>query len=501
MTKARRVNRRGFLGSVGSLAAASVAAPDAKEAGARPAGSQGDAPFILEKPRKTPIARKVDVLVVGGGPAAVGAALAAGTEGARVLLLERHGMLGSVWTAGLLNPFFDPEKGWLVATLINRLKQAGAWDDGVLRPKGNPAPVFDVELMKYVLECMMAESGIEFWYHALVTDAVMEGDRVIGAIVESKSGREAVLGKVVVDCSGDGDLAARAGVPFQLGREKDGLQQPLTLMFEIDNIERFGNLKADDLKIHEMYLALRQAISDYKLPIKLPYGPQRAGTPYLIKVPRPGAAAIQATHVYKINCTDVRELTKATVDARRQVHEIFMKAMKRIPGMENIRLTVTAPTIGVREARHLEGRYRLDLEDMLKARRFDDAVTSVNFGIDIHEIDPESTYPRLTLPPGVTSSKVPMCDIPYRCLLPKHLSGLLFAGRCLSGSHTTHAAYRVTGTCMATGQAAGLAAAMAAKRNVSPEKIDGSELHAQLVKRGAVFLERKPRNPQDRPSA
>lgn len=492
MTNAKAVNRRNFLSRAGSLAAVSAAAPDARGA---------DAPFILEKPRRTPVARRADVVVVGGGPAAVGAALAAASEGARVVLLERHGMLGSVWTAGLLNPFFDPEKGWLVATLIQRVKQAGAWDDGVLGSRRTPAPVFDVEVMKYLLECMMAESGVEFWYHALVTDAVMEGDRVAGVIVESKSGREAVLAKVVIDCSGDGDLAARAGVPFQLGREKDGLQQPLTLMFEIDNIESFENVKGDDLRIHLMYQALRQAITGHNLPIKLPYGPQRAGTPYLIKVPRPGAAAIQATHVYKINCIDVRELTRATVDARRQIHEIFMKAMKRIPGMENIRLTVTAPAIGVREARHLEGRYRLDLEDMLKARRFDDAVTSVNFGIDIHEIDPESTYPRLSLPPGISAGKVPMCDIPYRSLLPKHLTGLLFAGRCLSGSHTAHAAYRVTGTCMATGQAAGLAAAMAVKRNVSPEKIDGSELHAQLVKRGAVFLERKPGNPQERPTA
>lgn len=127
--------------------------------------------------------------------------------------------------------------------------------------------------------------------------------------------------------------------------------------------------------------------------------------------------------------------------------------MKRMPGMENIRLTVTALTIGMREARHLEGRYRLDVNDLMGGRRFDDAVTSTGFHIDVHEMDPNSKAPNITLPPGLKRHEVPMCDIPYHCLLPKHLTGLLFAGRCLSGTHVAHASYRVTGTCMATGQA------------------------------------------------
>jgi hypothetical protein len=478
--KQRSMNRRGFLGSAAGLAMPPLAAGQVHplESGKT----------IAEKPRQTRVVREVDVVIAGGGPTAMGAALAAASEGMKVLVLERHGMLGSVWTAGLLNPLMDSDKGWLVAELIGRLRKAGAWDDRQSRPGGFHMPVFDVETMKYVLECMMVERGIEFWYHALVTDAVMEGNRVLGAIVESKSGREAVLGKVVIDCSGDGDLSARAGVPFTLGREKDGLAQPCTLMFEIDNIKSFGKVKADDLKVHDMYLALQQAIEDHHLPIKLPYGPQRFGTPYLIKLPRPGAAAIQATHMYKIDCTDTRAVTWATVEGRRQAQEIFMQAMKFIPGLEDIRLTVTASTVGVRESRHLHGRYLLDLEDLLQSRHFEDAITSVNFPIDVHEIDPQSTEPKLVLPAGVNASKPAVCDIPFRSLLPEHLTGMLFAGRCLSGSHIAHAAYRVTGTCMATGQAAGLAAAMAVKRGIPPHKVDGSELRANLVKRGAVFF-------------
>jgi len=472
----RGLQRRDFLRSTAAMATASHAAT-----------SDTTATTITEAPRKTPVIREVDVLVAGGGPAGIGAALAAAAEGARVLVVERHGMLGSVWTAGLMNPFFDPEKGWTVRKLIDRMKAAGAWNAGEKREGGRPSPVFDVELMKYVLESMLTESNVEFWYHALITQAIVEGDRVRGAIVESKSGREAVLAKVSIDCTGDGDLAARAGVPFVLGREKDGLAQPLTLMFEIDNIERLGDRKAADLKIHGIYRELSRAIEKHQLPIRLPYGPQRSGTPYLIRVPRPGAAAIQATHMYKVDCTDTRALTKAIVEGRRQVHEVFMRALKCIPGMENIRLTVTAPTVGVRECRHLEGRYRLDIQDLQFARSFDDAVTSTNFHIDLHELDPNSNAPKLELPPGVDRMTIPMCDIPYRSLLPKHLTGLLFAGRCISGSHLAHASYRVTGTCMATGQGAGLAAALSARRGVTPDKIDGRELHAELVKRGAIF--------------
>ena len=331
------VNRRGFLGSGASFAAAALASG---QAGAqRPGGAKGveSGRTIAEKPRRTPIVREVDVLVVGSGPAGVGAALAAASEGARVLLLERHQMLGGVWTAGMMNPLFNPEQGWMMTALVNRLKKAGAWRAGTMY--GSRAPVYDVELMKYVLECMMQDAKIEFWYHAFVAGAVVEGDRVLGALVESKSGREAVLAKVAIDCSGDGDLAAYAGVPFSLGREQDGLSQPLTLMFEIDNIESFANVKSVGVGVFSMYDELQQAIRDSGLPIKLPYGPQRNNhAPYLISVPRPGAAVLQGTHVYKFNATNVRDMTKAVVERETsgprdlyEAHEAHPRVRKHSP--------------------------------------------------------------------------------------------------------------------------------------------------------------------------
>ncbi|MBM3874693.1 MAG: FAD-dependent oxidoreductase [Verrucomicrobia bacterium] len=443
------------------------------------------AQVVAEPARRTPVAAEVDVLVVGGGPTGVGAALAAASEGAKTLLLERNAMLSGMWTAGLLNPFFDPRKGWLVDRLIEKLQQQGAW----VR-KG--MDVFDVEMMKFVLERLMAEAGVEYWYNCPFTEPILQGERVRGVIVESKSGREALLAQVVIDCTGDGDVGARAGVPFERGRKSDGLCQPLTLMFGISGYEGFRGLPADRLTTHEFFKDLSKVIDEQRLPIQLPYGPQRSGTPFLIALPGKAVAVVQATHVYRVDATNVREMSRATAAARRQVHEVFLPAMRRIPGLENLRLSQTAPQIGVREARRLEGRYRLELDDMLQARRFGDAVTSVGFHVDLHELDPKDSTPKLPpFPPGVTRHTISKRDIPHpRCLLPKTLEGLLWAGRCISGSHEAHSAYRVTGTCMAMGQAAGLAAATAVRRKTTPSELDGAELHALLRARGAQFLPR-----------
>lgn len=429
---------------------------------------QRDAGVVVESPRRTPVAADVDVLVVGGGPTGVGAALAAAREGARTLLIERHGMLGGVWTAGILNPFFDfHRKGWIVAELIERLKAAGAFRAWKF------SWTFDTEAMRLLLEALFAEAGAECWYHALAADTIVEQGRVRGVVVESKSGREAILAKTVIDCTGDGDVAARAGVGYRVGRIPDSATQPMTLMFEIDGVGEWVQTKAEDL-----YDAMAEAIRKHNLPIKLPFGRVNYA-PWIINLPRPGAAVVQATHVYLMNPLDTRDLTRATIEARRQAHEL-MEVFRQIPELENVRLLQTAAAIGVREARHLAGRYTLALDDLREGRRFDDAVTFGGFGVDIHEVKRGEK--------SAHGTKIRPYEIPYRCLVPESVGGLLFAGRCMSGTHEAHASYRVTGTCMAMGQAAGLAAAMAAAEGKPPAEIDGSVLRKALEARDVGFV-------------
>ena len=427
--------------------------------GASPAA---DRLFVTEPPRNTPVVAEVDVLVAGGGPAGVGAALAAAREGASVLIIERFGMLGGMWTAGLLNPFFEFDRnGWIVRDIVESLKSANAWREWTC------GPTFDNEEMKLLLERKMLEANAAFWYYSFVTDVIADENGVCGLIVEGKSGREAVLAKVIIDCTGDGDVAARAGAAYEMGRISDGGVQPLTLMFTVDGINYTQTSAV------ELYDLMTEAISAHHLDIKLPFG-RVDNVPWIITTPGSGTAAVELSHVYQMNPVDTRDLTWATTDARRQVHEAI-DVFRHIPGFSNVRLTQTASTIGVRETRRVLGEYILSLDDLIAGRRFDDAVAFCGFCVDIHAISQEEGRPGIAVQPY---------EIPYRCLLPKDISGLLVAGRCISGTHEAHASYRVTGTCMAMGQAAGLAAAMSIRQDCAPSELDGNDLRKQLIERG-----------------
>lgn len=428
--------------------------------------------YVQEAPRRLPVRRRCQVLVCGAGPAGVGAALAAARAGADVVLLERWAMPGGMWTAGMVNPFFEwRNKGYILADLLRRLEEAGAWKLWV------KDYCFDPEIMKLTLETMFAEAGVELLYYTLAVDAIRVGDRVIGAVIESKAGREAICADIVIDATGDGDVAARAGCEYHFGSPIDGFVQPMTLMFEIDPIHGLRHRNSGEL-YDWLKIAQEATGSTFELPF-----PRYPAAPYVITLPCDSAGAVQATHVYRLNPLDPGDLTKGTVDTRRQAHELT-RLFRTMPQFRDVRITATAPSIGLRESRRVIGKYYLTRDDLSAGQRFADAVCAVSFGVDIHRGVSDGN--------GVSPShgvKMQPYEIPFRSLLPRDVRGMLLAGRCISGDHYAHASYRVTGSMMATGQAAGLAAAWAVNEGCDPAEIDGTRLRNALAEEGCRFLD------------
>ena len=425
---------------------------------------------VWEAPRRLAVRRRCHVLVCGAGPAGMGAALAAADQGADVVLVERWAMPGGMWTAGLVNPFFEERgRGYIVRQLIDELEAASSWKVWC------GSYCFDPEIMKRTLERMLKARGVHTLYYSQVADAIVENGRVRGAVIESKAGREAILADVVIDATGDGDVATRAGCEYAYGSPVDGFVQPMTLMFEIRDIHGFRERDSRGL-----YDRLAAVLAERGGGFELPF-PRYNAAPYVITLPCDTAGAVQATHVYRVNPLDPAALTEATMTTREQAHQL-MSLLKELPEFADCRITNTAPSIGLRESRRITGLYRIGAEDLAAGRRFADGVCSVHFGVDIHH------------GPGQSKSghgaKMQPYEIPYRCLVPRDARGLLLAGRCISGDHYAHASYRVTGSMMATGQAAGLAAARCAAKGLDPAEIDGEWLHNELAARNCPFLSR-----------
>lgn len=419
---------------------------------------------ILEPAREIPIAGKSDVLVVGGGPAGIGAALAAARGGAQTTLVEHDGCLGGMWTTGLLNPILDHhEKGGIVEEIVARLRVAGKLTPG---PRAN----FDVEYCKYMLDQMMAEAGVEVRLYRSAVETICDGDRVCGIVTESKSGREALLAQTVIDCTGDGDVCARAGVPYTKGRESDGLMQSVTLFFMLANVRYMQNRFGTD--IHDM---LAQASEKFGLAYDVPYR-----TPAFFHQPHAEDSAdwhtiVQLTHMYGYDGTNADDLTRATIEGRQQVQD-GVRAMQYVPELAGVELVSTAAHLGVRETRHIQGRYRLTEEDLIAGRRFEDGICVVRFNIDVHAAKPAAGIKAIHIEGG----RVQPYHIPYRALVPINREHLLMAGRCISGSSRAHASFRVTGDCVAMGQAAGTAAALAVRYKIAPSALDPKDLVRQL---------------------
>ncbi|HEX2199007.1 MAG TPA: FAD-dependent oxidoreductase [Burkholderiales bacterium] len=462
-----------------------------------PALRRPEAPVRLQlPPRPGLLAGEADVLVVGGGPAGIGAAVAAADAGARVVLAERYGFLGGNATAALVMPLmsFHTDKGakkesaantllphdhgpgeavvhGVLRRLLERLVAAG----GAIAPSlatGYVVP-FDPEWFKLIALELLDEAGVQFLFHAFAS-GVLPGSE--GVIFETKSGPLVVRAKVIIDCTGDGDVAVQAGAPYETGRF-DGLVQPMTLMFRVNQFRRaaFEAYVRENPKewrgVHGLWALVRRATEagDLELPRE---------DMLFFATPHEGEVSVNSTRVTRVLGADVWDLSYAEWCSRRQMRQIAAFLRRYVPGFEDSYVVQSGVQVGVRETRRVLGDYQLDADDVLGARKFDDAIARGAYPVDIHNPKGSGTLLK-RLPPGEAY------DIPLRCLLPRNTERLMVAGRCISGTHEAHSSYRVMPIVMATGQAAGVCAALAAKEDVPPRAIHASRVQQELARQGA----------------
>ncbi len=409
-----------------------------------------------EPSRLLPVVNESDVIVCGGGPAGIAAAIASARGGAKTTLIEYHGCLGGVWTAGLLNNLIDYQnKPGIMKELVQRLEKSDAQYS---------AKVYDCELMKFILDQMCLEAGVEIRLHTRVTAAYKgAGNRLEHIVTESFSGREAWKAKVFIDATGNGDLAAQAGCGFDYGHPETGKTQPMSLMAILVGLD-------EKALVAEGIMGVRgQTSEDSKR--KLHAEIKRGGTDASYTMPtffgvRPGMIAMMANHQYGVSAIDAAQISKATIEARREVNQI-VNGLRSLGGVwTNARIAVTGSQIGIREGRRIHGIYTVTGEDLIKGARFDDAVCRATFAVDVHSLEKKSGGGY-----GSHGMRAKPYDIPLRSLIAKDVNGLMMAGRCISGDFFAHASYRVTGNAVAMGETAGQVAALAAMDNKLPQQI------------------------------
>lgn len=420
---------------------------------------------IQEPARAIPVASQADVVVCGAGPAGVCAALAAARRGANTLLLEAHGSLGGIWTTGLLSYILDfANKKGLMQEIVER---ASKRDGRAFTRKGAGTNTFDPEVIKIILEDLCAEAGVQIQLHTRVCATLKAGDRLTHVITESKSGREAVRGQVFVDCTGDGDVGAQAGCHFEIGHPETGATQPMSMIALVTGIV------ADEVQAYfrdsdaEEWAKPKDALN-----AEMTRGGRSPsyGKPSLFRM-RDGLFILMSNHEYGVLGTNVRNLTQATLQARRELNE-QINGLRSLGGpWKNIRLVATPAQIGVREGRRLRGHYTVCADDLREGRTQPDAVCKATFPIDVHSTNAAKEK-------GIekASFRAKPYDIPLRSLIAKDVQGLMMAGRCISGDFIAHSSYRVTGNAAAMGEAAGKTAALAAKTNRLPEEVKFEEL-------------------------
>lgn len=413
-----------------------------------------------------------DLIVVGGGLTGVGAAVAASRNGMKVLLLEKNGYLSGAACNNFVTPFMpyhvriNGEKKMIAAgffaEIIEELKKMDGYCEYI--------SCFNEEYLKLVLDRFVKKENMDALFHALVSNVEVNDGKITGVKTQFKGQEHTFNAKYFIDCTGDANIAAMANCPFRLGREEDSLCQPMTLCFRMSNIDK-ALYKAEKNDMNNLFVQYQQEGK--------------------ISIPRekilnfdhsaPGVIHFNTTRIIKKNPTDIYDISKAEMEAREQMYELFMFLKDNFQSCKNATLLSSAPEIGVRESRRICGEYTITVDDLKAFTKFEDGIAACNYDIDIHN------------PSGTGTSHFYFKDgeyytIPYRCLLPKGIKNLLVAGRCVSATHEAQASLRTMPTCTIMGQAAGTAAFIAKADNVELVRdIDTYKLKETLKANGAFI--------------
>jgi len=442
------------------------------------------APILIEPERRTPVWGDYEVVVLGGGPAGITAALAAGRRGRKTILIEGYGFLGGAGTAAGLSTFCGlhaavfGEHEQVVHGLCDDILERLAQMDGLNPPHLSvqdriQAQAYDISAYKIAADELLGAAGVEILFHATGTGCSMASeDRIEALFVETKSGRFAIRGQIFVDASGDGDLAAWSGVPFEVGDGAGNMLYPTT-MFRINGVdhERAG----DAWKLIPKLMEEAEA-GGRRFPRKKPIvRPQRNPIEW-----RANLTQIRNPDGRAVNGIDAREFSYGEIEGRRQCWDVFSFIKEVTPGFDDAYIVEIAPQIGIRETRRIVGDYQLDQDDILGNRDFDDTIGVNGWPVEAHIAgDVKFLFSEW----GSRGFN----QIPYRIVVPQQIENLFVAGRCASMTHEGQSSARVTGSCFIMGQAAGTAADLVLGNGGTPRRLDVARLQAALEADGAYL--------------
>jgi len=406
--------------------------------------------------------KEYDVVVAGSGPAGIAAAVMAGRNGAKTLIVESQGRLGGISTSGMMSHFTGNVGNLLYHEVLERAAKKNPFNTG------EKTVTIDPELLTLTYIEMLEEANVDILLYTTFCDVIMEENQLKGIVCHNKGGFCAFYSKVVVDATGDGDVAYKSGVPYVLGREADGKMQPATLMFKVGGVdmERAVFPRSFETLVHTEKGEL-QALAKELLP-------HPAGHVLLYKSTIPGIVTCNMTNATDIDGTDAESLTKAEIICRKQMPEIVKFLREYVPGYENCYIIGSASLMGIRETRHFEGEKILTEQEIADAVCHEDYVVyDAHFNFDVHNItgaglDKTGCQDKFTQKNGYT--------IPYGCLVPKKVDGLLLSGRNISGTHMAHSNFRAMPICMGIGEAAGVSAALSVKQNKQVRSIDAKDI-------------------------